>query len=505
MTTCKGYLKSAALILVTVLIVHAFMFSCGADDQGVSGNPKNDGIPENQAGPANPDNAETTEKITYEVPEMDLGGYNFKALVREGWTIYWYCVDVFAEAENGEPINDAIYRRNRFLEDKFNIEISEIRQGDVYSFAQKLIKSGSDDFDVMFPTLQQSALLIQQGYLLNLLDVPHLNFDKPWWNKTANDSLTIGKKLYSATGNITTMTNDATWVCLFNKEMLRDFGFSDHYQMVKEGNWTIDILHENARAATKDLNGDGILTPEDQWGAIGQYESAYCLFAATGQFIAKKDADDLPTLVLNDDRTVSSLNKIVDFMKDDFAYINADDYTSKYENVWIEITTNAFAESRCLYLITNIEIVKNLRGMETNFGILPLPKLDSAQDTYYNTMQYGNASCMSLPITISEPERNGAILEAWAAESVETLTRAYYDINLKGKNARDDESEDMLDLIFSTRVIDQGMYFNWAGLYNFFTDFASKKTVEFASAYEKAEPKWVSAIEKTLEAIKENN
>ncbi|MCL1793175.1 MAG: extracellular solute-binding protein [Oscillospiraceae bacterium] len=391
------------------------------------------------------------------------------------------------------------------MEDKFNINISEIRQGDVAGFAQKLIKSGSDDFDVMFPTLTGAGSMIQQGYLLDLHTVPYLDFGKPWWNKTANDSLTSGHKLYAGIGNITTMTNDATWVCLFNKEMVRDLGLPDHYQIVKDGKWTIDILHENAKKATKDLNGDGELTPEDQWGAIGQYESSYCLFAASGQFIVEKDENDYPALVLNSDRSVYAMDKVIDLMTDKTAYINADDYTGKYENVWIDITTNVFAESRCLYLICNIEIVKNLRGMETNFGILPLPKTDGLQEKYYNTMQYGNASCVALPVTALNLERTGAIVEAWAAESVDTLTKAYYDINLKGKNARDDESEEMLDLIFSTRVIDQGMFFNWAGLYDFFNNFVKTKSVDFASAYEKQEPKWITAIEKTIAAIEENN
>ncbi|MCL2814282.1 MAG: hypothetical protein FWD23_06755 [Oscillospiraceae bacterium] len=500
----KKSLKLISFFLIMLMILPGILISCGGNDPGSSDKSKNDGAGGNQDAQGDPENT-ATEKITYDVPEMDCGGYEFKAIVREGWTIYWYCVDVFAEAENGEPVNDAVYRRNRMLEDKFNINISEIRQSDVSGFSEKLIKSGSDDFDVMFPTLTGAGAMIQQGYLLNLYNVPYLDFDKPWWNKTANDSLTSGHKLYAGVGNITTMTNDATWVCLFNKEIVRDMGLPDHYQMVKDGKWTIDILHENAIKATKDLNGDGELTPEDQWGAIGQYESSYCLFAASGQFIVEKDENDYPSLVLNNDRTIYALDKVIDLMTDKTCYINADDYTSKYENVWIDITTNAFAESRCLYLITNIEIVKNLRSMEANFGILPLPKSDETQEKYYNTMQYGNASCMALPVTASNLERTGAIVEAWAAESVDTLTRAYYDINLKSKNARDNESEEMLDLIFSTRVIDQGMFFNWAGLYDFFNSFVRAKRVEFGSQYEKSEPKWIKAIEKTIEAIEENN
>ena len=489
-------IKITALLLLVCFLSAACSSNGAKSDKGAS---ENDG-----ASPVATEAATEIERPA--IPDgTDYGGYEFKSLTRDGGGIYWNCVDIFVEEETGEPINDAVYKRNRILENKFNIEISQIKQTDVASFAQKLIKSGGDDFDALYSTMHGAGMLIQQGSLLNLLAIPHLDFNKPWWSKMSNDSITIGGKLYSAVGDITTMTNDATWVALFNKDLSKNYELADHYQIVKDGEWTVDVLHENARTATKDLNGDGILTPEDQWGAIGQNECAYSLFAASGQFIVKKNADDLPTLVLNNDRTVSALTKVIDLMSDKTVYINADDYYGKYANVWVEITTNAFAESRCLYLITNIEIVKNLRGMEANFGILPLPKYDGAQERYYSTMQYNNASCMSIPITASDMERTGAILETWAAESVDTLTRAYYDITLKSKYSRDDESEDMLDLIFSTRVIDQGMFFNWAGLQGFFEGFAKKGTANFASQYEKAEPKWIAAIEKTLAAIEENN
>jgi hypothetical protein len=245
------------------------------------------------------------------------------------------------------------------------------------------------------------------------------------------------------------------------------------------------------------------MTELDQWGAILQHECAYCLFAGTGQKAIEKDENDLPVLKLNTDRTVSVLNKVIGFMSDDAAQIKADDsaYTKKYTNVWDEITTKVFAEGRALYEVVNFNMVQALRSMEIPFGILPLPKFDESQERYYATLQYGNASVMCIPTTAANPERTGSILEAWAAESVDTLTKAYYDITLKSKNARDEESEEMLDLIFSTRVIDQGLFFNWSGMLDFFSGFSQRQTVDFASRYEKIEPQWIKAIDKTLAAI----
>ncbi|MCL2813486.1 MAG: ABC transporter substrate-binding protein [Oscillospiraceae bacterium] len=499
----KKIIKYIAPLLVWPVIISVFLCSCGADTANTANNPENEENKAHDAGDGGVEN-ETAEIIAYEVPEMDCGGHNFRVVDRGGW-VYWTTVDMYAEAETGEPINDAVYRRNRILEEKFNIEITEIQKEDVLGYVQKIIQSGSDDFDVLYPTMNNAAALIQKGLIVNLYDVPYLDFHKPWWDKVANDSMTISGKLYGAAGNITTTTNDATWCIMFNKDLNRDYGLEDPYKQVQDGKWTLDVLHSNCREVTKDINGDGALTPEDQWGAVNQHECAYCLFAASGQKVIGKGADDLPFIALNDDRSVSVVTKVIDFLSDGQAQVKADDYNGKYTNVWDEVNIKSFNESRALYYISPIESVKFMRNMEANFGILPLPKYDEAQPNYYNAFQYGNATVMCVPVSASDPERTGAILEAWAAESVQTLTKAYYEINLIGKYSRDDESEEMLDLIFSTRVIDQGIFFNWSGMLDFFVGFSQKKNVDFTSQYEKMEPKWTLAMEKTLEAIEENN
>ena len=58
-------------------------------------------------------------------------------------------------------------------------------------------------------------------------------------------------------------------------------------------------------------------------------------------------------------------------------------------------------------------------------------------------------------------EMSSIVLEALAAEGRYTLLPAYYDVVLSRKYTRDDESAEMLDLIFGSRVYDIG------GVYNF--------------------------------------
>lgn len=92
--------------------------------------------------------------------------------------------------------------------------------------------------------------------------------------------------------------------------------------------------------------------------------------------------------------------------------------------------------------------------METYFGIIPYPKYDEEQKDYCARVSYYMPPM--IPITNTNLELVGAVLEEANYRAKKNITPAYYDITLKGKYSRDPESISMLDLIFSSRVIDLG-------------------------------------------------
>jgi hypothetical protein len=117
-----------------------------------------------------------------------------------------------------------------------------------------------------------------------------------------------------------------------------------------------------------------------------------------------------------------------------------------------------FQEDRGLFMWVRLRIVQNLRGMETDFGILPMPKLNEAQQEWYSTVNSFTGQGVALA-NLHDADglaRAGHIMEALAAESKYTVTLAYYDTQLKTKIARDDDSSAMLDIIFSSKVWDVG-------------------------------------------------
>ena len=102
-----------------------------------------------------------------------------------------------------------------------------------------------------------------------------------------------------------------------------------------------------------------------------------------------------------------------------------------------------------------------IRDTELNYAIIPGPKWDEQQENYASITIGGE--CQAVLRTAQDLEMIGILTEALNAESWKSVTTAYYDVALKFKGARDEESIEMLDLIVDNRVLDFGtVYGGWA-------------------------------------------
>ena len=127
------------------------------------------------------------------------------------------------------------------------------------------------------------------------------------------------------------------------------------------------------------------------------------------------------------------------------------------------------------------------RSSDADFGIIPHPKFDETQkNCIVSPHSYGN-TLLTVPVTTRDPDRTGFILEAFSAKSAEIVTPAFYDKTLIGKSTRDDESAEMLELIFSSKKYDIGNFFAWGDLTNKVMTAWNKKNENIASVYQGAE------------------
>lgn len=445
----------------------------------------------------------TTDRYTPDLPETDFGGRTFTFVDYQTSDARYSMncnYDIFSEGETGDPINDAVYHRNRYVEEKYKLKIAEYGSLKPTEEITKAIIAGDDDFDLIAapPKRAELAGAATAGYLHDLNSLDNIDTSKPWWDAGAVECLTIDGKLFFCTGDIVVLDDSQSWIVYFNKELF-DAAKVDHpYQLVKDGKWTVDAMYRIAQAMSADLNGDGVMDENDRFGLITEYSCAYNLIAGFGERIAGRDEDGSITLTAYNERISDGLDKALMLFNDKHNVLTVEDY-SHVDNYWEEFLINKFKSNKSAMIITYLNyITGSYRDMDADYGILPLPKLDEAQDRYYTPVNFNFSSAVAVPKCAKAPDDSAFLLEALAAESKNTLTPAFVDVSMKRKQSRDTESVEMLDIIMSSLTYDIGQFFNWGGIYTAIIDQAKSGENTYASKYASLKDTALAAIDTLL-------
>jgi hypothetical protein len=340
----------------------------------------------------------------------------------------------------------------------------------------------------------------------NMYELPYVDFEKPWWLKSATEELTVDGKSFFAISHLGYNALDYTYCYYFNKNMAQDYGLENLYQVVRDGKWTIDYLHNTVKDIYKDVDNDGKRSDTDLYGLVSNAMSATVTYMwAFDNPVSKKNDEGLPELVLNTPKMSSIVTKLYEMYFDTTGILATNKDTNAYGKWW-ELGFKSFKDGNALFT-TGVfnDAILNYRDVEFDYGMLPYPKWDEAQENYY-TMMDGHGPLLAVPITITDPEFVGIMLEVMSAEGYKHITPAYYDVALKTKYARDEETLEMLDLILDGRRFDFGyIYDGWNGmafcLQNLFT--ANKS--DFTSYYEKNESKALKYYQTVIEAYQNYN
>lgn len=448
------YLKKVLSALIAAAMILA-LASCS--DTG-----KNTGVT------TEPSDGETTTaaeetRIYPNLPDVKFDGYNFRMAHWEidGWTIL---TDLDTDEVSGDIINDSVYNRNLAIEERYDVEISAeyVNYSDLISTCVKSVRAGDVPYDVYFPRTYESTQLVQQGVLLDLNTLPYIDWDQPWWDSQSVAELSLGGILPMVEGDITLMDKSSTACIFYNKNVQTDNSIGDLYQLVYNNEWTLDKMASLGRSVMADLNGDSVLDGNDRWGVVTQDDWTYIMLHGSGGRYASKDEDDYPIIAFDNERTMTVAQKVLDLVYDESFLL----HTNRLKDGQTPITL--MAADQVLFYVERIVATEKLRAVESDFGILPVPKFDENQKNYGHSVSIHTSAVMTVPLNAVELEITGVILEALAAESKYVVIPAYYDIVLKDKYTRDAESVDMLDTILGNRVYDLGEFYQFGGFNEMF-------------------------------------
>ena len=481
------------------ILIFAFLLLCFAGCAKQEGK-TSDALPADADSAKTPGEA-TDANILDTIPSENFGGYEFRFLKPEN--DLWATSDVIVEEETGEAILDAMYRRNKKIEEKFNVQLTEtvIKGWDTSSTFKNSVVAGDYAYDAIYDRTTNMAALSSQALLYNLPNVPNIDLDKPWWDSSCAKDLSIAGRLYFATGDANLHYNDDTWIVMFNKNMVRDLALENPYQLVLEGTWTLDKFYELMSAASADLNGNGTPDFDDRYGFLSHNSTYTSFLFGTDQSLFVKNSEDLPVIALNSTDFASKYIKVSEtladprltaiWQRDKYIFLNGDEWT--WQNIFFEGRALFFAE------VLGTLHLSNMRNMQENFGLLPVPKYDTAQKEYISTV-LDSTLALGIPSNAENPGRTGLILEALSAESYVGVMPEYYDVALQYKLTRDEDSVAMLDIIRKIRRYDLGSVYNLGSIANDLTNMFAKNDQNIVSYLEKVQSRIEKAIGLIVEA-----
>ena len=388
------------------------------------------------------------------LPEKKYNGKEFHSLIRSEW-LY----EFVSEEQTGETINDAIYDRNKNVEDRFDVKLKFIDMkggwNDRNTFNAAIegeVKSGSGAYDMIAGYQAYIITPAMNGYLHNIYSMPHLEMSQPWWSEKCNQSITVNDRLFLTTGDISLTFWNNIFCFLFNKQVAKDSQIGDIYGMVRDGKWTLDALTEISSKVSRDLNGDGVYDKNDFFGFItytNNHSRAWMVACETP--LTRLNAQKEMEACFNNAHTLEVLDKLFKLYYQNSSYIKGTELNEPNASTLPQI----FVEDRALFSAGYLGNTETLREMDSDFGIIPMPKYDEAQQEYHTTV-HNSVSMICFPITTPDKDFSGMIAEGMCSESYRTVVEGFYDVCLKSRNSRDEESAEMIDMIRDSVMFDFG-------------------------------------------------
>lgn len=493
--------KQALTLMLAISMMLPLLVACAENaannDESIS--PAVSTTPTSSEEETVPDVEEEETELLPDIPDLDFGGRTFTFLtsgINDTNGTDWETYDIYVEEYTGDVINDAVMDRNLYLEDAYNIKIAEYKtSGTTLSEIQTEVKAAAGAFDAAMTHFENGASLAQSGSLHNLYDIPYIDLTKPWWDQRGVEDMNLMGGVFLATGDITVIDNDATWVLMFNKQMHEDLGLDDLYDLVREDRWTYDTFYTMAAGASIDTNGDGQLKwKDDIFGFLTSSYSSQGLMYASGEKLVTRDSDNNLVAISDVNRLSGVVEVAAKIMGDKMIT-----FQTGYEGSGSADLRIIFEEGRGLFFGEVMQCIIRMRDSETQFGLVPWPKYDETQKDFYNLIHTSAGRGVVIPVSQTDYEFVGAIIEAMAAKSMYTVTPAYYDVALTYKYMRDTESAEMLDIILASRIYDLGLIANYGSMASNIASIITSGAGNLSSTWAKTEKVFRKTMEKAVE------
>ena len=443
--------------------------------------------------PASTPKTEETLPPTTEVKNYpNMNGYEF---------VVMHSDQSFVFESGAGLIADSRYQLYADAEELFHCDIvCEFIDISMFDRAQPILQAG-DKFADIIPTYSfEVGSFIKNNYAQDISKITTLDLNAPCWDSRYTDIARFGEGLYAIKGAMNPPF-EYTYCLVFNKNLCETLGLESPYELVKRNEWTWDKFAEYCRRATRDTNGDNMMTVDDCWGYGGaRHDVDIAFWYSAGIPSYQLDERGNWEICINTPEAKTAADRLAQILTFDRTI-----YDLSGGEQWTYALWDLFPNDQLLFICNYTSMVKQsyLQEMTSDYGLLPIPKYHANQESFISSSDHFNSGIV-IPIGNEQTEWTGALLQYLCERSYnEILPLMYEEYEMY---MRDEESMEMLKLIHNTSAYEPVSSF--FGVYNGEMTLATKQLIinvslgltDFSSFYE-AYGEMTSENLKTLDAI----
>ena len=486
----KNSLRTLA-VLLALLNAGSVFAACAAKDDS-SGNDTTPALSDSNtsADTENYDSLEARRLLSDNLPNEKFDGQKYRVLTINEVDNYI----ASPEVQEGDVVEDAVFQRNSRIEDRFDVKIdvnSPTTHRETGALLERLVNAQDDAYEIYAGHAIVAGGNAVNGMFLNWHDIDYVDFTRPWWSQNSVEALTLNGRMFLVPTYYTISVIGNTYCMYYNKTIAADRNLENIYDVVNNKQWTLEKMRTMVADIYTDLNGNGKEDADDSYGlSITSLSPAVTFTWAFDMDIIEIDEDYNFEITFGSERNATIFEDLFNL------YYRTTGVTTSGNNHSYSIATfNKGNTLLCSGLFDHSLSI--LREFEDPYAIIPYPKYDDQQEEYYSMLDGGHV-IIGIPITSTNTAFAGLITEAMTAESWKYIIPNYYDVALKVKGARDEESIAMMDLIMNAVKVDLAyIYDNWNGYAFALQDMLQAKNENFASYVKgkmKHHTKWYTKV-----------
>lgn len=411
-------------------------------------------------------------------------------------------INCFEYSEEAQTVLDtAIQKKNAAVEAEYDVKFDFIedlgKQGAGLTKMQLAKNSNELEYHLSYVEVYSVVKLATQGTLYELGSIEGINLDNSWWDQKAKTDLSINGLQFFTTGDIDFYDDMQQFIVMFNRSLfsqkITDMTVDGLYETVSEGKWTFDKYYSLGKGLVRDADGDQDMDKDDEYGMLTWDDTIYAVFSAGGSKIVSNDNNTLTLSIIGDESAIARMTEYTEWTKD-----NAWNYSRLTGQAGIDM----FSNDRALFFMGRLESLNNFRHMDSDFGIVPVPKFTEDQDYMVGTSTFHYSMICTLNLA-DDIDMRGDVIESCAYWSQQYLTPAYQEKTLEGQNIRDDGSLETLKIIAANRIYDIGFFIQPGRINAELIYLYRAWSTNYASKYEAVRQTAETDIESVLEAYKD--